>query len=70
VLKAKPSKSKTNTGPAYSYVSMVGDLIETHKTWAECEARVKGKSGAKFKKAKTIEEESDIISEWTALKRE
>lgn len=68
--KTKPSKSKTNTGPAYSYVSMVGDLIETHKTWTECEARVKGKSGAKFKKAKTIEEESDIISEWTALKRE
>lgn len=57
-------RSSRNT-PAYSYVSLVGGLIETHKTWAECEARVKGKRGARFKKVFSEEEESSLIEEWT-----
>lgn len=46
---------------AYSYVSLVNGVIKTHKTWGECEARVKGKSGAKYKKALSPEEEKEII---------
>ncbi len=66
---AKKSKS-TNSKPAYSYVSMIKGLIEVHKTWAECEARVKGKP-AQFKKVFSQEEESALIHEWTTanLKR-
>ncbi len=43
---------------------MVDDDIKTHKTWAECEKRVKGQSGAKYKKALSQIEESEIIRSW------
>ena len=49
---------------AYSYVSKVDGKIVTHKTWAECEARVKGKPDAKFKKAVSAEDEKKIIALW------
>ncbi|MBU6370618.1 MAG: ribonuclease HI [Patescibacteria group bacterium] len=52
------------SGAAYSYVSMVDGVIETHPTWAECEARVKGASGAKFKKARNADEERRIVAAW------
>jgi ribonuclease HI len=48
---------------AYSYVSLVDGKIMTHQTWAECEARVKGKK-AKYKKAVSKEEEAEIIAGW------
>ena len=41
------SRSKAK---AYSYLSMIDGAIMKHKTWEECEKRVKGKSGAKFKR--------------------
>ena len=50
-------------GKAYSYISMVGGVIKTHKTWAECEARVKGKH-ASYKKALSKVEEQKIIKEF------
>lgn len=55
------SKKKSSKEKAYSYVSMVDGLVMTHKTWAECEARVKGAKGAKFKKVFSAAEESDLI---------
>lgn len=66
--KAKNEKKARSAAPAYSYVSQVGGMIETHRTWADCEARVKGKSGAKFKKALSAEEEANIILSWTTGK--
>ncbi|MDO8492148.1 MAG: ribonuclease HI, partial [bacterium] len=45
-------KKTGGKGKAHSYVSLVSGKIMTHKTWDECEARVKGESGAKFKKAR------------------
>ncbi|MGZ3698148.1 MAG: ribonuclease H1 domain-containing protein [Bdellovibrionota bacterium] len=35
-----------------------------HATWAECERRVKGQSGAKFKKAMSASEEAEILRSW------
>ncbi len=64
---AKSGSSARSKMKAYSYVSMVGGKIETHKTWTECEARVKGKSGAKFKKAVSSAEEQEIINSWRKL---
>lgn len=58
-------KKERAKGPAYSYLSQVGGLIEIHRDWKDCEARVLGKSGAKFKKAMTPEEEESIILSWT-----
>lgn len=63
---ASKQRKKSNSGPAYSYVSSVGGMIEVHKTWPECEARVKGKKGARFKKVFSQEEEEELIKTWTA----
>jgi ribonuclease HI len=56
------SKSKSK---AYSYVSMVDDEIQVHKTWDECKTRVNGKSGARFKKSTSPENEEEIIEEFS-----
>lgn len=62
--KAAAQKSKSKSGvKAYSYLSMVDGKIESHKTWGECEARVKGKK-ARFKKTISKEEEENLIKEW------
>jgi ribonuclease HI len=65
VNKKSKSKSKNSGETAYSYVSIVVDKIHIDKTWAECEKRVKGKSGAKYKKVFSKEEEQDLIASWT-----
>ncbi|MFA6095050.1 MAG: ribonuclease HI [Candidatus Paceibacterota bacterium] len=57
------SRSRSNA-KAYSYVSMVGGEIKTHATWIECESRVRGKSGVRYKKALSSAEEQQIISEF------
>ena len=44
--------------PAYSYLSVVDGQPMRHATWAECERRVKGRSGAKFKKAMSAADEA------------
>lgn len=63
LAKEKSSNRAHSNAKAYSYVSLVNGKIETHKTWAECEARVKGKP-AKFKKALSAEDEHRLIQEW------
>lgn len=49
---------------AYSYVSVIDGVPQRHRDWPSCERRVKGRSGAKFKKAKTAGEESEILKAW------
>ena len=61
--KNKNDKSRSKA-KAYSYLSMIDGAIMKHKSWEECEKRVKGKSGAKFKKALSAEEEEEIEKEW------
>ncbi|MSU56160.1 MAG: ribonuclease HI [Candidatus Taylorbacteria bacterium] len=63
LAKEKSSNRAHSNAKAYSYVSLVGGVVQTHKTWAECEARVKGKP-AKFKKALSANDEQALISEW------
>ncbi len=57
----KVSKKSHSKAQAYSYISKVDGKIEIHKTWAECEARVKGKSNTRYRKAISKENESQII---------
>ncbi|HEX7724741.1 MAG TPA: viroplasmin family protein [Candidatus Paceibacterota bacterium] len=38
--------------------------MQTHKTWAECEKRVKGAKGARFKKALSAIEEAQIMGDF------
>jgi hypothetical protein len=47
-------------------VSLVEGEVRTHKTWGQCEARVKGKM-ARFKKALSPAEEASIIAEFSNL---
>ncbi len=63
----KKSSSSHSNAKAYSYVSMVGGIIETHHSWAECEKRVKGTKGAKYKKSISIENEQEIVDEFGAF---
>lgn len=49
---------------AYSYISLVNGELVKHSTWSECEARVKGKEGAKFRKTISAEDELEIMRSW------
>lgn len=49
---------------AHSYLSLVGNLPMRHSSWAECERRVKGQAGAKFKKAMSADDETAILRSW------
>jgi ribonuclease HI len=64
----KSSSSSRSNAKAYSYVSAVNGKVEIHKTWAECEKRVKGVSGARFKKALNKAEEIEIAGQFGAKK--
>ncbi len=59
-----PMKEKTEKKEAFSYLSYVGGILQRHASWKECEAQVKGRSGAKFKKAMSSSEEASIIESW------
>jgi ribonuclease HI len=63
-LAQKKSGKSRSGAKAYSYVSLVKGVFKTHATWAECEARVKGVAGAKFKKAFSPGDERDIAKSW------
>jgi ribonuclease HI len=49
---------------AACYLSEVGRTVKRHATWAACERRVKGVSGARFKKIRTADEEARVLEEW------
>jgi ribonuclease HI len=57
-------KASSKSTPAHSYVALVDGNVSYFKTWAECESAVKGKSGAKFKKSTSPENEAEIIAGW------
>jgi ribonuclease HI len=65
-----PARSKTPAGaakakgPAFSYLSVVDGKPMRHSTWADCERRVKGRSGARFKKAMNEADQAAILRSW------
>jgi ribonuclease HI len=50
--------------PPYSYLSVVDGELARHTTWADCERRVKGRAGARFKKAMSEADEAAILRDW------
>ncbi len=60
----KPRQRKAS-GKTYSYLSQVGSSVKRHTTWAACERRVKGVSGARFKKTTSAAEEARVLEEWS-----
>ncbi len=67
IAENKKTDSARHRAAAYSYVSMVGGIIETHHTWPECERRVRGVAGAKYKKSLNQADEQKIIEEFGAF---
>lgn len=57
----KAKKKNSSRQKAYSYVSMVNGKIHIDKIWGDCEKRVKGVSGARFKKALSKYDEERIV---------
>ena len=45
-------------------MSLLNGVVQTHKTWGECEARVKGKKGTRFKKSLDVVNEKEIIKDF------
>jgi ribonuclease HI len=60
----EPKKDIPKKIAAYSYVSLVDGIARRHKTWPDCERLVKGRSGAKFKKTTSAENEQEILVSW------
>jgi ribonuclease HI len=58
------ASSATSRTAAFSYLSVVDGKLMRHATWAECEQRVKGRSGARFKKAASPADEAAILRAW------
>ncbi len=59
--------SLNNNSPAKKeifYVSLADGVSSIDKTWKECESRVKGKTGARFKKVISREEAERVLADW------
>lgn len=63
-MESKKSSSSRSKAKAFSYVSAIGGDVKVHSTWAECEARVKGKKGVRYKKALDKREEESLVKEF------
>jgi len=63
----KKSASYRSRAKAYSYVSSVNGKIEVHQTWAECEKRVKGAPGARYRKSLDADDELRIVGDFGDL---
>ena len=61
---AGPASGRSGKADAYSYLSVVDGVPMRHLTWAECERRVKGRSGARFKKATSEADETAVLRAW------
>ncbi len=63
--KDRSDARKRSAQKAYSYISAVDGIVKVHATWGECEARVKGKKGTRFKKSLDAGNEKQIIKEFS-----
>jgi len=59
----KKRKGRSKKAGQY-YLSLVDGVLTRHATWAECEACVKGRSRARFKKCFDSAEEAEILESW------
>ncbi|MDO8521008.1 MAG: RNase H family protein [bacterium] len=63
----KRSASRAHSrAKAYSYLSLINGKTMRHTTWADCEKRVKGVAGVRYKKTLSPEDEKKILREWGA----
>jgi len=60
----KANQKNRSKMKAYSYMSLIGGKVQRYKTWAECEAAIKGKANVKFRKSVSQIDEELILKEW------
>lgn len=65
VAKKRTASRAHSRAKAYSYLSLLGGKVVRHTNWADCERRVKGKTGARYKKALSLDDEKKILREWS-----
>src|SRR3954471_10969805 len=58
------SSGAASSKKPFSYLSVVDGVAMRHANWPECERRVKGRSGARFKKAMSASDEAAILKAW------
>ncbi len=66
---AAAAKNKNKPKVALSthwYVSYVDDVFRIHTTWPDCEALVKSKAFAKYRKVETKEQEETLRRKWSS----
>jgi ribonuclease HI len=63
-IRNQNAKNRNSSQAAASYLSLINGILKKHSTWNECESWVKGKSGARFKKAMNEDEEKEILLTW------
>ncbi len=56
--------SAARTGGRPVYLSLVGGKLERHDSWNACERSVKGRSGARYRKVSSPDEEKDVLRSW------
>lgn len=59
-----PMKDIKDKPKAIGYLSLVGGQLMRHRSWGACERRVKGHSGAKFKKYERESDQGLILKSW------
>ena len=64
IPESDPNDRREKPPAALAYLSLVDGVAMRHPDWKSCEARVKGRSGAKFKKVISLEEEKKIWESW------
>lgn len=58
-------ESETGEAPIKEfYLSLVEGVLERHRTWNECAARVKNRKGVRFKKIRSLSEEARTLTSW------
>jgi ribonuclease HI len=63
--RTKPAAGRSGaTSKPFSYLSLVDGELARHATWADCERRVNGRPGARFKKALSEDDEAAILRSW------
>lgn len=62
-LPSRPKDRKAADNRPVSYISLLDGEVQRHATWAQCEARVKGRP-AKFKKVRSEDEAAEARRGW------
>lgn len=61
---AAPATPRRPAPAGTTYLSMVDGIVARHATWGDCERRVHGVRGARYRKVRNADEERATIAAW------